>query len=85
VREEIVPATAELVKLQEWVRTEGSRLIVVFEGRDAVGQGSTIERVTEYLNLRVASIAALPAPTERERTQWYWRSASAASGLSRVP
>jgi polyphosphate kinase 2 len=64
---------AELVRMQEWVRTEGARLVVVFEGRDAAGKGGTIKRITEYLNPRVARIAALPAPTERERTQWYFQ------------
>ena len=64
---------AELVKLQEWVRTEGARLVVIFEGRDAAGKGSTIKRVTEYLNPRIARITALPAPTEREQTQWYFQ------------
>lgn len=63
----------ELVKLQEWVRAEGVRLVVVFEGRDAAGKGSTIKRVTEKLNPRVARIVALPTPTERERTEWYFQ------------
>ncbi|MGH3873977.1 MAG: polyphosphate kinase 2 [Pseudonocardiaceae bacterium] len=63
----------ELVTLQEWVRSEGARVVVVFEGRDAAGKGSTIKRVTEYLNPRVARIVALPAPTERHRTQWYFQ------------
>jgi polyphosphate kinase 2 len=63
----------ELVQLQEWVRSTGARVAVVFEGRDAAGKGSTIKRVTEYLNPRIARIAALPAPTERERTQWYFQ------------
>ncbi|HEX6526256.1 MAG TPA: polyphosphate kinase 2 [Streptosporangiaceae bacterium] len=70
---ELFRLQAELVKLQEWVRTEGARLAVIFEGRDAAGKGSTIKRVTEYLNPRIARIAALPAPTERERTQWYFQ------------
>ncbi|MFI0481392.1 polyphosphate kinase 2 [Actinomadura sp. 9N215] len=70
---ELARLQAELVKLQEWVRTEGARVVVVFEGRDAAGKGSTIKRVTEYLNPRVARIAALPAPTGRERTQWYFQ------------
>jgi polyphosphate kinase 2 len=70
---ELFRLQAELVKLQEWVRTEGTRLVVVFEGRDAAGKGSTIKRVTEYLNPRVARITALPAPTEREQTQWYFQ------------
>jgi len=70
---ELFRLQAELVKLQEWVRAEGARLVVVFEGRDAAGKGSTIKRVTGYLNPRVARITALPAPTERERTQWYFQ------------
>jgi len=72
-RAELLRLQAELVKLQGWVRAEGQRLVVVFEGRDAAGKGSTIKRVTEYLNPRVARIAALPAPSERERTQWYFQ------------
>ncbi|MEE1943212.1 polyphosphate kinase 2 [Streptomyces sp. TRM 70361] len=63
----------QLVIMQEWVRETGARLVVVFEGRDAAGKGGAIKRVTEYLNPRVARIAALPAPTERERTQWYFQ------------
>src|SRR6476469_5222694 len=70
---ELYRLQTELVKLQEWVRTEGARLVVVFEGRDAAGKGSTIKRVTEHLNPRVARIVALPKPTERERTQWYFQ------------
>jgi polyphosphate kinase 2 len=70
---ELLRLQAELVMLQEWVRAVGARLAVVFEGRDAAGKGSTIKRVTEYLNPRVARIVALPAPTERERTQWYFQ------------
>jgi polyphosphate kinase 2 len=64
---------AELVKVQEWVRAEGQRVVIVFEGRDAAGKGGTIKRVTQYLSPRVARIAALPAPTERERSQWYFQ------------
>jgi polyphosphate kinase 2 len=70
---ELFRLQAELVKLQEWVRTEGARLVVIFEGRDAAGKGSTIKRVTEYLNPRIARITALPAPTEREQSQWYFQ------------
>ncbi|GHE10332.1 polyphosphate kinase 2 [Streptomyces alanosinicus] len=70
---ELLRLQAELVKLQEWVKAEGVRLVLVFEGRDAAGKGSTIKRVTEYLNPRVARIVALPKPTERERTQWYFQ------------
>ena len=64
---------AELVKVQEWVRASGARVVIVFEGRDAAGKGGTIKRITQYLNPRVARIAALPAPSERERGQWYFQ------------
>ncbi|PJJ57841.1 polyphosphate kinase 2 [Mumia flava] len=64
---------AELVEMQAWVQHSGARIVVIFEGRDAAGKGSTIKRVTEYLNPRVARIVALPAPTERERSQWYFQ------------
>jgi polyphosphate kinase len=70
---ELFRLQAELVAMQEWVRAEGTRLVVIFEGRDAAGKGSTIKRVTEYLNSRVARIAALPVPTERQRTEWYFQ------------
>jgi polyphosphate kinase len=70
---ELYRLQAELVKVQEWVRTEHARVVVIFEGRDAAGKGSTIKRVAEYLNPRIARIAALPAPTEREETQWYFQ------------
>ena len=70
---ELFRLQGELVKVQEWVRAEGQRLVVVFEGRDAAGKGGTIQRVTQYLNPRVARIVALPAPTERERGQWYFQ------------
>ena len=71
--EELYRLQAELVHLQEWVRAEGQRLVVLFEGRDAAGKGSTIKRVTEYLNPRIAMIVALPTPTERQRGQWYFQ------------
>src|SRR4029453_5981495 len=64
---------SELVVMQEWVKESGARLVVIFEGRDAAGKGSAIKRVTEFLNSRVARITALPAPTERGRTQWYFQ------------
>jgi polyphosphate kinase 2 len=70
---ELFRLQTELVKLQEWVRFSGARLVVVFEGRDGAGKGGTIKRITEYLNPRVARIAALPAPTDRERGQWYYQ------------
>jgi polyphosphate kinase 2 (PPK2 family) len=72
-RAELLRLQAELVKLQEWVRAESARLVVLFEGRDAAGKGSTIKRVAQYLNPRVARIAALPTPTGRERTEWYFQ------------
>jgi polyphosphate kinase len=70
---ELFRLQAELVKLQEWVRTDKARIVVIFEGRDAAGKGSTIKRVAEYLNPRIARIVALPAPTEREQTEWYFQ------------
>ncbi len=70
--QELLRLQAELVTLQEWVKREGVRLVIVFEGRDAAGKGSAIKRVAEYLNPRTARVVALPAPTERERTQWYF-------------
>ncbi len=70
---ELLRLQAELVKLQEWVKAERARLVVVFEGRDGAGKGGTIQRVTQFLNPRVARIAALPAPTERERGSWYFQ------------
>jgi polyphosphate kinase 2 len=70
---ELLRMQAELVQVQEWVKATGRRIVVVFEGRDAAGKGSTIKRVTEYLNPRVARIVALPMPTERQRTQWYFQ------------
>ncbi|MFE4254216.1 polyphosphate kinase 2 [Streptomyces sp. NPDC056910] len=70
---ELLRLQTELVKLQEWVRTEGARLVVVFEGRDAAGKGGTIKRVSEHLNPRVARTVALPTPTERQRGQWYFQ------------
>jgi polyphosphate kinase 2 len=63
----------ELVKLQEWVKDTGQRVAVIFEGRDAAGKGGTIKRITEALNPRICQVVALPAPTEREKTQWYFQ------------
>jgi polyphosphate kinase 2 len=63
----------ELVKQQEFVRARGLRVVVVFEGRDAAGKGGAIQRITESLNPRAARVVALPAPTERERGQWYFQ------------
>jgi len=63
----------ELARMQSWVRDEGARIVVLFEGRDAAGKGGTIKRITDPLNPRAARVAALPAPTERETTQWYFQ------------
>jgi polyphosphate kinase len=70
---ELYRLQGELMKLQEWVRAERARIVVIFEGRDAAGKGSAIKRVAQYLNPRVVQIAALPAPTEREQGQWYFQ------------
>jgi polyphosphate kinase len=70
---ELLRLQSQLVEMQEWVRSSGARVVVVFEGRDAAGKGGAIKRVTEYLNPRVCRIVALPAPTERQRTQWYFQ------------
>ena len=70
---ELYRLQCELVAMQEWVRTEAARVLIVFEGRDAAGKGSAIKRVTQYLNPRLARIVALPAPTEREKGQWYFQ------------
>jgi len=63
----------ELVKLQEWVKHKNLRVVVIFEGRDAAGKGGCIKRIVEKLNPRICKIAALPIPTEREKTQWYFQ------------
>lgn len=63
----------ELVKLQEWVKFKGLKVVVLFEGRDAAGKGGVIKRITECLNPRICRVAALPAPTDREKTQWYFQ------------
>jgi polyphosphate kinase len=70
---ELFRLQTEFVNLQEWVRHCGARLVVIFEGRDAAGKGGAIKRITEYLNPRVARIAALPAPSDRERGEWYYQ------------
>ena len=63
----------ELVRLQYWVKQQGLKVVLIFEGRDAAGKGGTIKRLTEPLNPRGATVVALPAPTEREQTQWYFQ------------
>lgn len=63
----------ELVKLQDWVQAKKLKIVVLFEGRDAAGKGGAIKRITQRLNPRICRVAALPAPSERERTQWYFQ------------
>ncbi|MBA3895523.1 MAG: polyphosphate kinase 2 [Gemmatimonadales bacterium] len=63
----------ELIKLQEWIRAQGLKVVILFEGRDAAGKGGTIKRITESLNPRVCRVVALGTPTEREKTQWYFQ------------
>ena len=70
---ELFRLQTEFVKLQEWVRFSGARVVVIFEGRDAAGKGGAIKRITEYLSPRIAHVAALPVPTDRERGQWYYQ------------
>jgi polyphosphate kinase 2 len=70
---ELATLQLELVKMLDWIRVSGHRLVVLFEGRDAAGKGGTIKRVADPLNPRFCRVAALPAPTERERTQWYFQ------------
>jgi polyphosphate kinase len=71
--EELERLQIELVKLQEWIKHEGLKIVVIFEGRDAAGKGGTIKRITESLNPRICRIEALGTPTEREKTQWYFQ------------
>jgi polyphosphate kinase len=71
--DELIRLQLELLKMQEWVRLQGLRLCVLFEGRDAAGKGGVIKRITESLNPRVCRVVALGTPTERERTQWYFQ------------
>ena len=70
---ELLDLQIELIKLQEWVKEKKLKVVVVFEGRDAAGKGGVIKRITQHLNPRICRIAALPAPTEREKTQWYFQ------------
>jgi len=71
--EELFKLQLELVKLQAWVTHMGLKVVVLFEGRDAAGKGGVITRITEHLNPRICRVAALPAPTEREKSQWYFQ------------
>ncbi|MDB5886970.1 MAG: hypothetical protein JWR74_3141 [Polaromonas sp.] len=70
---ELFRLQGELVKLQDWVIATGQKVVILFEGRDAAGKGGVIKRITQRLNPRVCRVAALPAPNDRERTQWYFQ------------
>ena len=70
---ELFRLQAELVKLQEWVVHTGYKLVVIFEGRDSAGKGGAIKRIVQRLNPRVCRVVALPAPTDREKMQWYFQ------------
>lgn len=70
---ELARLQIELVKLQEWIKHKGLRVVVLFEGRDAAGKGGAIKRITQSLSPRICKVVALPAPTEREKTQWYFQ------------
>ena len=71
--QELFRLQGELVKLQDWVVANRKKVVILFEGRDAAGKGGVIKRITQRLNPRVARVAALPAPNDRERTQWYFQ------------
>lgn len=70
---ELLRLQGELVKLQDWVAHTGYRMVILFEGRDAAGKGGVIKRITQRLNPRVVRTVALPAPSDREKTQWYFQ------------
>ena len=70
---ELIRLQSELVTLQDWVVHTGHKVVILFEGRDAAGKGGVIKRITQRLNPRVCRVAALPAPNDRERTQWYFQ------------
>ncbi len=70
---QLLTLQAELIKLQDWVSYTGEKIVVIFEGRDSAGKGGVIKRITQRLNPRVARVVALPAPNDREKTQWYFQ------------
>ncbi|WP_223475675.1 polyphosphate kinase 2 [Oricola indica] len=70
---ELIRLQSELIKLQDWVAHSGERIVVLFEGRDSAGKGGVIKRITQRLNPRICRVVALPAPTDREKTQWYFQ------------
>lgn len=71
--EELAKLQVELVKLQEWVKQKGLKVVVIFEGRDAAGKGGAIKRISECLNPRICKVVALGTPSDREKTQWYFQ------------
>jgi len=70
---ELVRLQIELIKLQEWIKQKGLKVVIIFEGRDAAGKGGTIKRITQSLNPRICRVVALGTPTERDKTQWYFQ------------
>ncbi len=70
---ELLRLQTELVALQNWIKSTGQRVVVIFEGRDASGKGGAIKRITERLNPRIVKTVALPAPNDREKSQWYFQ------------
>ena len=70
---ELFGLQVELVKMVEWIKHEGLKVVVIFEGRDAAGKGGVIKRINQHLSPRICRVVALPAPTEREQTQWYFQ------------
>ena len=70
---ELARLQIELIKLQEWIKYKGLKIMILFEGRDAAGKGGVIKRITQSLNPRVCRVVALSQPTEREKTQWYFQ------------
>jgi polyphosphate kinase 2 len=73
MRKELARLQVELVKLQEWIKAQALKVVVIFEGRDAAGKGGVIKCITQHLNPRICRVVALAAPTEREKTQWYFQ------------
>ena len=72
-KKELKKLQLELIKLQEWVKLEKLKVVVIFEGRDAAGKGGAIKRIIQVLNPRICRVVALGTPTEREKTQWYFQ------------
>ena len=71
--DELIRLQIELVKMLEWIKHRGLKVVVIFEGRDAAGKGGVIKRIAQHLSPRICRVVALPAPTEREQSQWYFQ------------